>query len=91
MDPSLLLWGWQGREGAVGEGVPYANISSCPAPEITALLGQMPDTCEPGASCSEALQASEPVLGGHVTPHCVNECLICLSSPLGGVHFGQNT
>ena len=64
----------------MGEEVPYANISSCPAPEITALLGQMPGTCEPGASCSEALQASDPVLGGHVTPHCVNECLICLSS-----------
>ena len=50
--PSLLLWGWRGREGVVGEEVPYANISSCLAPEITALLGQMPGTCELGASCS---------------------------------------
>lgn len=42
---SLLLWGW-------GEKVPWANISSCPTPEITAMLGQVPGTCELGASCS---------------------------------------
>lgn len=41
---SLLLWGW-------GEKVPWANIS-CPTPEITAMLGQVPGTCELGASCS---------------------------------------
>lgn len=71
--------------------VPCANTSSPTASELTAMLGQVPGTCELGANCSETLPASEAGLGGHVTPDCVNECLICLSSPLGGVHFGQNT
>ena len=44
--------GMVGAGGGMGEEVPSANIFSCPAREITALLGQMPGTCELGASCS---------------------------------------
>lgn len=29
--------------------------------------------------------------GWHGNPNCENECLVCFSSPLGGVLFGQNT
>lgn len=76
--------------GGVGNGALYKHFLPL-ASEIPAMLGHVPGTCVLGASCSEALPASEPGPGGHVTPNCVNECLICFSSPLGGVHFGQNT
>lgn len=87
---SVLLCCSVAPGGRRGNGALYKHLLPL-ASEITAILGHVPGTCELGASCSETLPASEAGLGGHVTPNCVNECLICLSSPLGGVHFGQNT
>lgn len=50
------------------ETVPCANISSSLGPDITAMLGQVPGTCELDGSCSETLPASKAGLGGMAVP-----------------------
>lgn len=70
--------------------VPCANIS-CPSrkplPHLAGCLA--PANTEPAAagSCGRHQRAG---LGGCVTSQCMSDCLIDLSSPLGGVHSGQN-